>query len=138
LSPLAGVFGQPAYWNGNLYTAAVADFLKQFTVANGTISASPTSHSSSIYSGRGSTPVVSAQGTSGGVVWALDVSAYPSGPAVLNAYDATNVANQLYRSPASGTGTAGNAIKFAVPTVANGKVYQGAQGRLDVFGHLPN
>ena len=57
---------------------------------------------------------------------------------MLNAYDAINVANQLYSSSASGAGAAGNAVKFAVPTVANGKVYVGTQGRLDVFGLLPN
>ena len=68
--------------------------------------------------------------------WVLDISSYPNGPAVLNAYDATNVARLLYSSPASGSDAAGNAIKFAVPTVANGKVYVGTQGQLDVFGLL--
>jgi hypothetical protein len=135
---VGGLFGQPAYWNGNLYTVAIADYLKQFTVASGTISATPQSHSSNIYNHRGATPVVSADDATGGIVWALDISAYPSGPAVLNAYDATNVTTQLYGSPASGTGAAGNAVKFTVPTVANGKVYVGTQGQLDVFGLLPN
>ena len=135
---VGGIFGQPAYWNGNLYTAAIADFLKQFTISGGTISPSPVSHSAGIYNLRGATPVVSANGAHSGIVWALDVSAYPDGPAVLNAYDATNVALQLYSSPASGTGAAGNAIKFAVPTVANGRVYLGTQGRFDVFGLLPD
>jgi hypothetical protein len=46
---IGGVFGQPAYWNGNIYTAAIADFLKQFTVASGTISSTPHSHSTGIY-----------------------------------------------------------------------------------------
>ncbi len=135
---LGGVFGPPVYWNGNIYIAAISDYLKQFTVASGTISSTPQSHSSGIYSKRGAVPAVSANGTSGGIVWALDISAYPAGPAVLNAYDATNLANQLYSSPTSGTGAAGNAVKFAVPTVANGKVYVGTQGRLDVFGLLPD
>jgi len=135
---IGGVFGQAAYWNGNLYAAAVADFLKQFTISNGTISSSPQSHSSNIYNSRGSTPVISANDASGGIVWTLDVSGYPGSPAVLYAHDAMNVANQLYSSATSGSGAAGNAVKFAVPTVANGKVYVGTQGRLDVFGLLPN
>jgi hypothetical protein len=135
---VGGVFGQPAYWNGNLYTAAFADYLKQFTMASGSISSNPQSHSGNIYKIRGATPVISANNTSGGIVWAVDISSYPSGPAVLNAYDATNVATLLYSSPTSGAGAAGNAIKFAVPTVANGRVYVGTQGQLDVFGILPN
>jgi hypothetical protein len=57
---------------------------------------------------------------------------------VLDAYDATKVATQLYSSPTSGNGAIGNAVKFIVHTVANGKVYVGTQGRLDVFGLLPN
>ena len=135
---VGGIFGQPAYWNGNLYTAAIGDSLKQFGITNGAISAAEQSRSSNVYNFRGVTPAVSASGTNGGIVWALDVSAYPSGPAVLNAYDATNLSIRLYNSPSSGTAAAGNAVKFAVPTVANGKVYVGTQGELDVFGLLPN
>ncbi len=135
---LQGIFCPPAYWNGNIYVAAVADALKQFTIASGTISSTPQSLSAGIYNNRGSVPAVSANGTSGGIVWALDISAYPTGSAILNAYDATNLGSLLYSSPASGTGAAGLAIKFAVPTVANGKVYVGSQGQFDVFGLLPN
>jgi hypothetical protein len=131
---LGGFFGSPAYWNGNIYTAAVADFLKQFTISGGTISASPQSLSTGIYNNRGATPAVSANGTTGGIVWALDIGAYPTGSAVLNGYNATNLANQLYSSPTSGAGAAGLATKFSVPTVANGKVYVGTQGQLDIFG----
>ena len=138
MNAVAGVFGQPAYWNGNLYTAAIADSLKQFTIASGTISSTPRSQSNNIFNKRGGAPVVSANNTSDGVVWVLDISSYPNGPAVLNAYDASNVARLLYSSPTSGSGAAGNAIKFAVPTVANGKVYVGTQGQLDVFGLLSN
>jgi hypothetical protein len=133
-----GFFGQPTYWNGNLYTAAISDFLKQFAIANGAISVPEQSRSSNIYDLRGATPAVSANGTSGGIVWAVDVSEYPTGRAVLNAYDATNVSTQLYHSPGRGTGAAGKAVKFAVPTVANGRVYVGTQGQLDVYGLVTN
>ncbi|MGH9539967.1 MAG: hypothetical protein ACRD3H_18735 [Terriglobales bacterium] len=137
-SAMAGVFGQPAYWNGNLYTVAIADYLKQFTISSGSISTTPLSHSANIFNRRGGAPVVSANNATNGIVWVLDISGYPSSPAVLNAYDATNVASRLYSSPTSGSGAAGLAIKFASPTVANGKVYVGSQGQFDVFGLLAN
>jgi outer membrane protein assembly factor BamB len=75
-------------------------------------------------------------GSSSGIVWALDTSGYTtSGPAILHAYDATNLATKLYSSPTSATDpmAAGLAVKFVVPTVANGKVYVGTQGELYVF-----
>jgi hypothetical protein len=138
LNVFTGIFGQPAYWNGNLYTAAYSDYLKQYPVASGTIASTPKSHSSGVYNKRGAAPIVSANDTSDGVVWVLDISGYPSGPSILNAYDATDLTHQLYSSPTSGDGAAGNAVKFTSPTVANGKVYVGTQGQLDVFGLLPN
>ena len=76
---LGGVFGPPAYWNGNIYTAAINDTLKQFTIASGTISATPHSHSAGIYGKRGSVPAVSATGTTSGIVWAVDIAGYPTG-----------------------------------------------------------
>jgi len=129
-----GVFGSPAYWNGNIYVAANTDFLKHFTISNGVISTTPLSQSTGPFNRRGTSPSVSANGTSGGVVWAIDISGYQTGPAILNAYNATNLASLLFSSPTSGTGAAGLATKFSVPTVANGKVYIGTQGQFDVFG----
>src|SRR2546429_491841 len=77
-----------------------------------------------------------------GIVWGLDAGnngphGSVSGPAILFAYDATHL-NKLCSSPAGGAEAAGNAVKFTVPTVANGKVYVGTQTELSVFGLLPN
>jgi hypothetical protein len=105
----------------------------------------------------GTTPSISATGTSNGIVWALDNSQYCTaestgcGPAVLHAYDANNLAKELWNSALSSADAAGNAVKFVVPTIANGKVYVGTRGNniggalgststageLDVYGLKP-
>jgi hypothetical protein len=137
------IFGTPAYWaaNNTVYVAAAGDNLKALPVTSGSLSAPacspPTLCSTDIFPLFGASPVISSNGSSSGIVWALDTSGYAtSAPAILHAYDATNLANKLYSSPASATDpmAAGLAVKFAVPTVANGKVYVGTQGELSVFG----
>lgn len=131
-----GVWGVPAYWNSHVYFGSQGDSLQSFGVANSQLSAGPDSASSATYGYPGATPVVSANGNSNGIVWALDLGSYGSdGPAVLHAYDATNLATELYNSGQAGSrDQLGQAIKFAVPTVANGKVYVGTGTELDVFG----
>jgi hypothetical protein len=90
----------------------------------------------------GATPAVSANGTGNGIVWAVDSSNYggmgpASAPAILHAFDATNVANELYNTTqVQSRDVMGNAVKFVVPTIANGKVYVGTQTELDVYGLL--
>jgi hypothetical protein len=134
-----GFFGQPAYWNGNIYTIIVGDSLRQFTVGNGSISTVSSSNSNNTFTFRGATPAVSANGATNGIVWVADITAYQSGGAVvLDAYDATTVSNPLYSSPSNGSGAAAPATKFTVPTVANGKVYVGGQLAFTVCGLLPN
>ncbi|HKT46929.1 MAG TPA: hypothetical protein VJP87_05330, partial [Candidatus Acidoferrales bacterium] len=133
-----GNYGVPAYWNGNIYTTGQNFPLSQFTVSNGALSATQFAVSPNLFPPRGATPSVSASGSTNGVVWVLDLSAWATnGPAILDAYDASNVSHLLYSSPASGSGAAGSAVKFTVPTIANGKVYVPGQTSFSVFGLLP-
>jgi hypothetical protein len=134
-----GNYGIPAYWNGNIYTTGQNFPLSQFTIANGIIATPQAATSSNVFPPRGAIPGVSASGNTNGVVWILDLTAWTSsGSAILDAYDATNVSNLLFSSPSSGAGAAGPAVKFTIPTIANGKVYVGGQSIVTVFGLLPN
>jgi hypothetical protein len=87
----------------------------------------------------GTTPVVSSNGTHNGIVWVVQSdSANLAKPATLRAYDATNIATELYNSGLNGKkDQAGPAVKFATPTVANGKVYVPTATELDVYGLMP-
>jgi hypothetical protein len=134
-----GIFATPAYWNGKVYVVGVSDTLKAFALSNGKLSTSPTSHSALTFQYPGSTPVVSSNGSSAGIVWVIEGQGYtPAAPGVLHAYDATNLANQLYDSTQAGArDTPGNAVKFTPPTVAKGKVLVASQTEVTVYGLLP-
>ena len=129
-----GVFSSPAWFNGTLYYGDVGGSLKAFAFANGMFPATPTSHSAHSFGFPGTTPSVSANGTSNGIVWAAENTS----PAVLHAYDATNLSKELYNSnqAASGRDHFGSGNKFIVPTVVNGKVYVGTTNGVGVFGLL--
>jgi hypothetical protein len=133
------LFGGGTYWNGNLYVQEVGDFLKQFPLQNG-LAQTPTLSDFQI-AFPNAEPVVSAHGTSNAVLWLVEADAFSAGgPAVLRAFDATDVSkSELYDSTQAGNSRdqAGPAVKFVVPTIANGKVYVGAAGEADVYGLLP-
>jgi hypothetical protein len=59
------------------------------------------------------------------------------GQETLLAYDATNLGNTLYSSSTNPSrDTPGGAVKYVVPTIANGKVYVGAKGQISTYGLL--
>jgi hypothetical protein len=128
--------GTPAYWNGFIYFAGAQDVLKAYKLSSGLLSGSPVSKASQVLESRGAVPVVSASGTSNGLVWI--VNRRPSNPAVLYAYDARDLTRMLYNTEQSATrDSLGRGTKFSVPTVANGRVYVGTTTQLVVYGLLP-
>ena len=132
-----GAWSSPAYWNGTVYWWGRYDTLKAFPLVNGLLSTTPTKSSVSL-NYPGATPSISSNGTSQGIVWAIDSYGYATnGPAVLWALNASNIATPLYSSSTNtARDTAGGAVKFVVPTVANGKVYVGTSTEVDVYGLL--
>jgi hypothetical protein len=157
-----GVYSTPAFWQDTLYILPRNDSVKAFNLnpSTGLFNTTPASQSSNSYGFRNGGPSLSASGTTNGILWAIDSTDFctpsfptpPCGPAVLHAYDATNLGSELWNSSLGSGNSAGNAVKFTVPTVANGKVYVGTRGNntggattstsvpgeLDVYGLLPN
>jgi len=126
-----GVFAKPSYFNGTVYYGAVGDNIKAFPIVKGLLATSPSSQSSHSFPYPGAVPTISASGTANGIVWVVENSS----PAVLHAYDATNLANELYNSnQASGGKDSFSSNKFITPIVANGKVYVGTANSVAVFG----
>jgi Bacterial Ig-like domain (group 2) len=146
-----GLFDTPAFWQNRLYLSGAyttSDVLKffAFNPISGLFATTPASSTAHIFPYRGPNPVVSATASSNGIVWAVDSGCFGLDsscgntvqPAIMFAYDATDLTKELWDSTQAGTrDTAGGAVKFVVPTVANGKVYLGTGNELDVYGLLP-
>jgi hypothetical protein len=142
----AGSASSPAYWASAtanyIYNVADSDSLRAYTVSSSGVSTASVLQTSNTFL-NGSSPAVSANGTSNGIVWALDridnSDILPGvQPIVLHAYNGTSL-SELYNSTQAGSGRdiAGPSVKFQVPTVVNGKVYVGTQTELDVYGLCP-
>jgi len=124
-----GLFGNPAYFNKTLYFCGAAQGLVAFPIANAQMATAPSSHSPGQFDYPGCVPSISSNGSTNGIVWALETSG------TLHAYDATNVANELFNSNQNiGRNALGPYVKFSVPTIVNGKVYAGTQNALAVYG----
>lgn len=152
---VGGYWSSPAYWQGPTATyvyyggvvaeAGFGEPMKMYTMTNGLMSTAPVTQTAAVFP-IGVTPSVSSNGTTNGIVWAVerpDAQGTSPGikPAALFAYNANNLGQLLYSSAGVVTqrvlrDQGGCANKFAVPTIANGRVYVGTQNELDVFGLL--
>jgi hypothetical protein len=129
-----GVWAMPAYFNNIIYYGSVGSPIQAFTITNARLSTSATAQTSNSFGYPGTTPSVSANGTSNGIVWAVE----NTNPAVLHAYNAGTL-NELYNSNQASNSRdqfgAGN--KFITPMIVNGKVFVGTTNGVAVFGLLP-
>jgi len=137
---IGGMYGGPAFWNNNAYFGGIYDHLKAFAFNPQTelFSTTPTSESTEQFNFPGPSPVVSSNLTHTGIVWIIETDNYSNGGnAILRAYSASNLGTELYNSQQdSGRDQMGLPVKFAVPTVADGHVFVGAQGQVAMYGLL--
>jgi len=151
------IFATSGFWNNNLYLGGAKGPLTAYQLNTSTAQFTLASSSAHVFGFPGVTPSISSGATQNGVIWALDTSSFCTGQskacgaAVLYAYDATNLATELWDSALNSSDTAGYAVKYTVPTVANGKVYVGTRGNnvggaesstsvageLDIYGLKP-
>lgn len=129
-----GVWGVPAYFNTTVYYCDVNATLKSFSIANGKLSTTPVQTGAS-FTYPGVLPSVSANGTSNGIVWAIE----NTGTAVLHAFAANDLAQELYNSNQASNGRDhfGSGNKFITPMIADGKVFAATTNSVAVFGLLP-
>jgi len=130
---IGGVWSMPAYFNNTVYYGAVSDTLKAFPITNAKLATTASVQSATTFEYPGTTPAVSANGTSNGIVWAVENSS----PAVLHAYNATTL-QELYNSTqaANGRDNFGNGNKFITPMIVNGTVFVGTPSGVAEFGLL--
>jgi hypothetical protein len=145
----------PAFWSGNsgtivkgwAYFAATYDVLKAYAVATSCTpfggAYGPVLCGEAFQSqgglGYSSTPSVSSNGNSNGIVWAIrrdDTSAKG-----LHAFDATNLtelwnSNQCVDPTGLPRDQSGIPTRFSVPTIANGNVYIGTETDFDIYGQV--
>ncbi len=131
-------YGAAAYWNGHLFFTDRSDATRDFAIENGLlVEKAETARMSS----PAATPIVSADGTKDAILWVVSTKEWNEShmdrPAVLHAYDGRDITRELYNSEQkSDRDGAGMTVRFAIPTIADGHVFIGARGQLDVYGLL--
>ena len=127
----SSLFGKPAYFNHAIYFCGANDNLKAFPITRAQMTRLPSTTTALSFGFPGCVPTISANGSSGGIVWILESRG------ALHAYDASDLSKELFNSSQNaGRDNLGAYVKFSVPTVANGKVYAGTQDSVAVYGLL--
>jgi hypothetical protein len=129
-----GVWAMPAYFKNTIYYGAQGDTLKAFSIVDAKLVAAPASQSSVSFPYPGTTPSISANESSNGIVWAVEN--HGGGAGVLHAYEASNLTIELYNSSQAGSRDSFSDNKFVTPMIANGKVFVGTPTGVIVFGLL--
>ena len=126
------VFSSPAWFNGTVYYGAVGDRIRAFKMNQAILTGQSSSATSNVFAYPGATPAISADGVNNAILWAVENSS----PAVLHAYDAANLATELYNTAqaASGRDSFGPGNKYITPTIADGRVIVGGPNNITVFG----
>jgi hypothetical protein len=134
---LAGsVYSAPAFDGKRIYYGAVGDSIKAFSFnGSGLLNTTPASQTNTQFGYPGATPSISGSSEGNLILWATENTS----PAVLHAYNANNLAVELYNSnqAAGGRDNFGDGNKFITPMIANGKVYVGTMSGVGVLGLLP-
>jgi hypothetical protein len=133
------IMNNMAYFNDQLYVGANNMPLQKFKLSGNKFNQKPVSSTENIFGnggedGEGTNPVISANGSKNGIVWALDNTNVYTAPAVLHAYDADNLAHQLYNSAQVAGDAAGFPVKFSAPLVVNGEVIVPGASVVTVYG----
>src|SRR5262249_33114419 len=119
------IYGAPAYWNGHLFVFATDDVLKEFPFVDGRIAPTPAHRGNVKFKNPGAIPSISANGQKDGVVWIVLTKDYrdKEASARLQAYEASDVSHLLYTTEHDAKSTPGSALRFTIPSIANGRVY---------------
>jgi hypothetical protein len=136
---IGGMWATPAFWNNYVYFGGSYDYVRQYSFdpSSGLLSAGAIYTSPTAYGFPGTSPSISANGTSNAILWTIESDGYAGGNSIMHAYAADDIADELYNSNMNPTRDApGTSVKFTVPTVANGKVYVPATSQISVYGLL--
>ena len=145
-NPNGLIYSSPVYFDGKVYIQGVGDVIKAYALeldpATNTmmLNETPVSEGTSISGFPGEVQSVSADGTSNGIVWSADVDRASPRTARRSSAPTTPTTCRRRCTASNQAGprdTAGGAIKFTAPTIANGHVYLGAQNEVDAYGLLP-